>query len=531
TESTNETPEHASRPSFFDCALTLALAACASALLLATTNQLCQDIAALPFLLILPLCLYLLSFVICFDHPRWYQRGWFSVLLALTFWGAVTVVRRNVEMSPFVLRESRIGAWLAQQGPVRGVGWLELQISALTLQVAGYAAALFAACVVCHGEMARLKPHPRFLTLFYLLVAAGGVLGGGFVALLAPAVFDGYWEFPLCLVSVGVLFAISSVRDAIHTRARRWSWNWCKPWLFAAGALIGTLLIGRQLSQRMDELMLGVVHMKRNFYGSLRVVEHDPQDEELYALTLMHGEIMHGSQFRAVERRSWPTTYYGPDTAFGLGAKFHPRRASARGLRLGMVGLGTGTTAVYASAGDFLHYYEINPDVAALAEKYFSFLADARSRGAQVKVSLGDARIVMERQLAQARAQGFDVLAIDAFSSDAIPMHLLTRECFRIYWRHLKPDGILAVHISNRYIDLAPVVRKLAADLGKQAYPIHTQDADEQGLSASDWVAVTSNRSFIEHENVSLHIGDWQPQDRPPVAWTDDFSSIYALLQ
>jgi spermidine synthase len=199
-------------------------------------------------------------------------------------------------------------------------------------------------------------------------------------------------------------------------------------------------------------------------------------------------------------------------------------------LRLGVVGLGTGTTALYARAGDLLHYYEINPDVVDIAERRFDFLRDARSRGARVVVSVGDARVVMEADLERARAPRFDVLTIDAFSSDAIPMHLLTRECFRVYWRHLENDGILVVHISNRYLDLAPVVRKLASDLGKRAHFIHGLDDEERALTASDWVVVTSNLPFIQNENVYSRIVPWRPQDRPPIAWSDDFSSVYALL-
>ncbi|HEY6561177.1 MAG TPA: fused MFS/spermidine synthase [Polyangiaceae bacterium] len=525
-----DTDARSARPALFDCVLVLALAACGSAMLLATTNQLCQDIAALPFLLILPLCLYLLSFVICFDNPRWYQRGWFAVFLALSFWGAVTLLRHNVEMSPFVLEESRVGSWLAQQSALRGAAWLKLEISALTLQVSGYAAALLAACLVCHGEMARLKPHPSHLTLFYLLVACGGVLGGGFVALVAPLIFDAFWEFPLSLVCVTLLFGISVLREAIRKRPRFRSREGRQLLAFVASAMVGTLLLGRQLSRRVDTVSSRVIEMKRNFYGALRVIEDGVHDPRMHKRKLMHGEILHGSQFRAPEKRGLPTSYYGLDSAIALAAMFHPSRLAGRTLRLGVVGLGTGTTAVYASAGDLLHYYEINPDVVDIAERRFDFLRDARSRGARVVISVGDARVVMEHELERGRAPRFDVLAVDAFSSDAIPMHLLTRECFRVYWRHLETDGILAVHISNRYIDLAPVVRQLASDLGKRAHFIQGQDDEERGLSASDWVAVTSNRAFVQDENVYGHIVPWSPQARPPIAWSDDFSSVYALL-
>ncbi len=518
------------RPAIFDAVLVLALAACGSAMLLATTNQLCQDIAALPFLLILPLCLYLLSFVICFDNPRWYQRGWVAVFLALAFWGAVTLLRHNAELNPFVLQDTRVGSWLARHSALRGAAWLKLEISALTLQVAGYAAALLAACLVCHGELARLKPHPSRLTLFYVLVACGGVLGGGFVALGAPLLFSAFWEFSLGLVCVTLLFGICVLRDALRARPRFRSSEGRKLLGLAASATVGTVLLGGQLSRRVKAVTASVVEMKRNFYGTLRVVDVDAHDPQLHRRTLMHGEILHGAQFQATERRGLPTSYYGLDSAFALAAMFHPTRLAGRPLRLGVVGLGTGTTAVYASAGDLLHYYEINPDVVDIAERRFDFLRAARARGARVVLSVGDARVVMEQELGRGRASRFDVLAIDAFSSDAIPMHLLTRECFRVYWRHLKPDGVLAVHISNRYIDLAPVVRQLASDLGKRAYLIHGQDDEARGLSASDWVAVTSNRAFVREENVAEQIVPFSPQDRPPVAWSDDFSSVYALL-
>ena len=194
------------------------------------------------------------------------------------------------------------------------------------------------------------------------------------------------------------------------------------------------------------------------------------------------------------------------------------------------IGLGSGALAAYAEPGDSFVFYDINPDVVTTTERWFTYIQDARARGAQVRIDQGDARIVMEQQLAKGQSQQFDVLLVDAFSGDAVPVHLLTRECIELYWKHLKPDGILAIHISNRYINLRPVCRALATSCGRQALHIRNKSDDDTGVVASDWVLLTNNPWFLADGAVHAADTPWEDQDQP-LEWTDDFSNLYSVLK
>jgi hypothetical protein len=297
-------------------------------------------------------------------------------------------------------------------------------------------------------------------------------------------------------------------------------------------------LVSQVLDVREDQLFRG-----RNFYGVLAIDEYAVGRVD-HDWTLTHGRIMHGFQFR--QRRAWPTSYYGPDSGLGFAIRRHPERGRpGRQFRIGVIGLGTGTVAAYGNARidldgpdyvwpvprtppDLVRFYEINPLVRAWADEHFTFLADARRRGADVGVYMGDARVVMQRQLEHANAQDFDVLAIDAFSGDAIPIHLLTMESLSMYWRHLKPDGILAIHVTNRFVDLVPVVVRLATELGKPVVYLENEDDEDRGVDSSDWMLMTSNRGLLEHDDVAANANEIPP---PGPLWTDDFSSIFTLLK
>jgi hypothetical protein len=282
----------------------------------------------------------------------------------------------------------------------------------------------------------------------------------------------------------------------------------------------------------------------RNFYGVLAIKERGVLGA-VEARTLKHGRITHGVQL--LDHPGWPTAYYGPRSGVGLALRLHPRRSdSTRPFRVGVIGLGAGTIAAYAnadvdpkrarrdyvrerrgSAADVLRFYELNPMVVDWAEREFTFLADARRRGADVATVLGDARIAMERQLAAGEEQRFDVLAIDAFTGDAVPVHLLTRESFEIYVRHLARDGILAIHVSSHFLDLEPVVRRLAEDMGLHALFVAAPDDATLGVYGSRWALVTRNRRFLEaHEIRSALL--YRPRRGP--LWTDDFASLVDLL-
>ena len=474
--------------------LWVALSACGSLMLLATTNQMCLDVAVVPLLWILPLSIYLLSYVFCFQNPRWYLRGWYSILLASGFAWICHVLHQGV-------------------------------FADLRLQIASYSVVLFVSCMVCHGEMVRLKPDPRHLTAFYFSIAGGGALGGATAALIVPSIFQGYWEYHLGLILTALLLMIVIFLDSsstLHRGRKLWAWM---------GMYLGFVALVVALYLNVEEAKRDSVAQIRNFFGVLRVRVEDMGDPDKARRTLMHGRIEHGFQFLSQERRYWPTSYFGPQSGIGIAIRFHPARADSaarsRSLSIGVVGLGTGTIAAFGERRDRIRFYEINPAVIELSKRYFTYCRDS---AALVEVVPGDARLEMERECRTGNAPKFDVLAVDAFSGDAIPVHLLTRECFRTYRCHLKDDGILALHISNRYFDLNPVIRGQAED-GEAFIGIYSASNDMQGTDACDWVLLTRNRRFIENPEVRKAAVPWSKDSPKPVVWTDDYSNLFRLFR
>jgi hypothetical protein len=487
----------AARPAIKDILLWLALAACGSVMLLATTNQLCQEVTSVPFLWILPLSLYLLSFIICFDHERWYHPGAFIVLLA------VAVVLTLVAM----FEGNDLTMWQ---------------------QLGVYSATLFVCCMVCHGELVRSKPAPRYATLFYLMVAAGGALGGVLVAIVAPLVLRGFWEFHVGLVATIVLaLAASLARSKVRSRMPRPVW-------IVGGALTVALAIsvGLVLGRSRPEAVQSTLESARNFYGVMRVNEEFSANSDNGPLReLIHGSIQHGFQFLDEDKQDWPTSYYAHNSGIGLAIEHHPRRTAdnpeMRTLRIGVVGLGCGTLATYGKKGDYLRFYEINPEVIRLSDKYFTYRQDSP---AEIDVILGDARISMENEKAEGRLQKFDVLAIDAFSSDAIPMHLLTRQSVELFLAHLKPDGLLCIHISNRFLDLEGVVIGIAREVGYPCVRIENDEDFAQGINYATWVILTRNWKFLADAEVARVSGPCWPLRGEPIVWTDDYGSLWQVL-
>jgi len=461
-------------------ALWAGLAACASTLLLAFTGHMTLNIAAIPFLWVLPLALYLLSFVLCFEASGWYRRWLFLPLLGAGF-AAVCVT----------LFQSNPSIW--------------------TL-VPLYLATLFAACMVCHGELARSKPHPAYLTDFYLMVALGGALGGVFVGLLAPAVFRDLYELPAGMIALCILVVIALLRDPQSPLQGRWQ----------APARITCLVLMLALSFTLTRVYRNnsadARIISRNFYGVLNVSDSGEGPDAMRYLS--HGTIIHGKQFLEPDRRDWPTTYYGPESGIGLVI----RDAGSRGpLRVGVVGLGTGTLAAYGRPGDVFRFYDINPKVVELARSEFTFLGDSQ---AKVEMAVGDARLSLERE----PAQNFDVLALDAFSSDAIPVHLLTVEAVRGYLRHLKPGGVLAVHVSNRYLDLVPVMQQVARHFSLELREAENPDDDDKGVFQSDWALLSASPAAFEGKLLRIAAGRVITEPRVRL-WTDDYSDLYRILK
>jgi SAM-dependent methyltransferase len=467
------------------------LSASASVLLLAVTNHLTQDIAAIPFLWIAPLSAYLLSFILCFEAPRIYHRAVFLPLTA-----------------------AALGFMTYQMWPEHRVMEMRHAIELLVVS-------LFVCCMACHGELARLKPRPRELTGFYVVVSLGGAMGGLFVGLAAPNFFRAYYEFPLGLgIAAAVLTAINA-RELWQLLGRcagprRYS-------RYAAAALMAAMLggYGWCLFHTMQSMATGYHLVTRNFYGQLRVFDTgNPEVEDGAARALVHGTIDHGEQFLREKYRRRPVTYFCPES--GIGRGMGALRGSGRSL--GVIGLGCGTLAAYGRPGDTLRIYEINPLVLDIARTQFTFLRDTP---AKVEVAMGDARLSLEAE----PSRQFDILAVDAFSSDAVPVHLLTLEAFRVYFRHLKPDGILAVNITNHYLDLKPVMERAASAFGRVAlYYDYEADPNDAFCFTSEWMLIMSPGALAAH--AELKYGGQIMQPQPAFrAWTDDFSNLYSILR
>ncbi len=444
----------------------------------------------MPLLWVVPMAVYLLTFILCFEGPRSYKRGLFIPAAFVSF---------------FFL------AWLLDLGYLHGF-WL---------QVGGYLSVLFLACMVCHGELYRLRPRPERLTAYYLAIALGGALGGIFVALVAPAIFKTFLETPILTVAVAGLVTFILWRQPI-----RWSFALST----AAVALMSSLAIAAGLGYVLLDLRKQSIYVTRSFYGAYRVKEVSvmPLDGMDYPLTagtariLLSGQIYHGLQFTNPAAAMTPTAYFCQEE--GLGVTF--RALTARTNRnIGVVGLGAGTLAAYARPGDHLRFYEINPDVVRIAQTYFTFLTNCPG---SVDVVLGDGRLSLERE----PSQHFDLLLLDAFAGDSVPLHLLTDQAMQTYLRHLKPGGVIVFNISNSHVDLQPVLRALADRHGLTAVlapPRYVDPCD--GNLASAWMILTANREFLDQPEVAaLRRSTFFVSSRRPILWTDDYSSILPIL-
>jgi hypothetical protein len=451
-----------------------AMAALGSYALVALTNHLTQNIPSFPMMWVLPLVVYLLSFTLCFDADRWYPPRAFrtATLLAL------------VAMCVLLLQERQI----------KNIAW----------HIGTFLLGLFIVCMYCHGELARSRPAASRLTHFYLAVSAGGVCGGALVALGAPAVLHGYFE-----VEIGLVLLAAAVLWRTWGQGGLWA---------GASALVLTGAAATAVV-RVHESLNEVIDISRNFYGVVRVREYGHGDPQLLERVLIHGRVMHGQQFLAPDRRRQPTSYYTESSGVGrlLGT------LAERPIEVGAVGLGAGTIATYGKPGDHYRFYEIDEGIVAAAHRHFSFIADS---AAKVDVAVGDGRLLLQDEA----TRRFDVLVVDAFSGDSIPVHLLTREAVMLYRQRLKPGGVIALHVSNSHLDLRPVVGRIAAELGLELALV--ADGGTEGdvsKSASDWILLAEDRHLLDlplirQATVPL------AQRAGARAWTDDYSNILQVM-
>jgi len=474
-----------------DYVLWIALAMTASILLLATTSQITQEVAVIPFLWVLPLTIYLLSFILAFSGERWYSRQVFLVI----FYIATLLV-----------------GWALGRSDALGI----------PAQIGIYSLGLFSACMVCHGELYRLRPDPVHLTRFYLMVSVGGALGGIFINFVAPFIFKGYWElslgYTLCwLLFLAVTFVVATVMR------RRWVY------ILNSVLLLSMVLVSGTRSYQQIRADLGNdLFIQRNYYGVVRVRELDATNLSAQRYALVHGVTIHGCQFLSEQKRDLPTAYFGETGGGGLALLNHPRRS--QGMRVGVLGLGIGTLAAYGQPGDVYRFYEINPLVIELAEGqggYFSYLFDSQ---AQVEIVQGDARLSLENELASGGSQNYDVLLLDVFSSDSIPVHLLDAESFDLYLQHLSLDGLLAVHISNRHLDLVPVVWTLAEYFGLNRIVIEDPGMGVE-IFPSVWVLLARDPSLLEMPTLVTRARLMNGYSSPVRLWTDDYSNLFQILK
>jgi hypothetical protein len=544
TENTDDATAE-TQTSTFTYAIWFLLAACPSSLLLATTNLFCQQVTSVPLFWVLPLSLYLLSFILCFDNPRWYRRSIFHPLFAVSLFLTCAAL----------------------------IGRKDMEAQAILLPVL-----LFFGCMICHGELVRLRPSVKRLTSFYLTVSAGGAAGGLFVGIVAPHLFTFFTEFQLTLGFIVILLLVCLFLDPASWIFER---DFRLPAALTAGAILAAYLGGLWLSgipQLLEKLrfypfalLIGAIvilstyvlgrgqssqkpgfrfvqvyvvciavlawvalyrstqsseepHLSsRNFYGTIRVYRHP------FSRELMNGQTLHGTQFDPPYDRE-PTTYYGRMSGIGIVLQNHPKRSiPGESLRVGLVGLGAGTLAAYGRPGDYFRYYEINPEVVKLTSgpwPVFTYLRDSEAR---VDVELGDARLLLERELAKGDIQKFDVLVLDAFSGDAIPVHLLAREAFETYWQHLNPDhGIIAVHISSLHINLFPVLQGASAYF--HAEYVMNVNTGLFPFNTSSWVLLARNPGALNIRGLKQTPPPFETHI-PPRFWTDDYSDIFRLIR
>jgi hypothetical protein len=475
----------AERPVARQYVMWLLLPAMATVLLMAITNQLSQNVAAIPMLWILPLSLYLLTFILCFESSGWYKRNPYLQLLAVALGG----------MAYQLIADNSGGTKIWPPLVLFGLG-------------------LFTCCMVLHGELARLKPDPKYLTHYFLSISAGGALGGILVALVAPRVFKSFYELQLGLVAcaVLVLFALS-----LDPEIAEWfrGWRALVPLVGAAGTVVMAVYLGKEINAQARDSRV----MVRNFYGALRVKDNGPENGLETVRTLTHGTINHGEEYINPAKRRLATTYYGTKSGVGIAIR---EKGLKGAIRVGVIGLGTGTIATYGRIGDYFRYYEINPLVPPITKGQFYFVPECP---AKLDIAMGDARLTLEREA----PENFDVLAVDAFSSDAIPVHLLTEEAMSLYFHHLRPDGVLAVHISNRFLDLQPVVEGEAKALGKLSRTVDTEDDDTIDVFSATWVLVYAPDSGFQPEELKNSADI--PSKRTVRLWTDDYSNLFRIIK
>jgi len=490
------------------------LAASAVLLLMGVTNKLCLDVASVPFVWIVPLAAYLVSFIVCFGSERNYRRPAYITLAVVALFASLG--------SPLWV------PWL--DGPLQS-----LYSSAISQGII-LCTLLFAGCMVLHGELYRLRPSPHKLTTFYLSLSAGGAIGGIFTSFLAPQIFNEYYELELGVAIAGLAVVLAWSRDPDGVLIRLSPLG--RRSIMAVVTLVPLAHVSWNIARPID----GLEHQERGFFGVVKVLQTDGTKNPAQR-RLMNGSTLHGVQFLDQAFRRVPSTYYGRAT--GLALALTPSEKPAPARRIGVIGLGAGTLATYGQKDDLVRFYEIDPAVVAIARNpdFFSFLADSPAR---VEVVVGDARLALASELARGEEQAFDLLIVDAFSSDAVPVHLLTREAFEHYAKALAPGGLLVVHATNRNLRLMPLISRLGSEVGMESLQTVNKKLPKYQSAMSSWVLLSHNPQRIQglmqqYERRSRMLKfppestrAWIPSPvdlKLAPLWTDDYSDLFGLLK
>jgi hypothetical protein len=444
-------------------------------MLTAVTSHMSANIAAIPLLWLPPLALYLLTFILAF------QGAWLPIRQSM-----LRLVLVAVASMAYVLRDIRTQLPIAVSVPLFLIG-------------------LFVVCLFLHGELYVRRPSTTGMTRFYLVAAAGSAAGTLLVGVIAPLVLRANYDLACTLVVVGLV-----------ALAATWHDGWGLRMLWMVGTIAAIVILSTQVRQYDDD----AVALMRNFYGTLRVRESHLPPQSDTDRQLLNGTIEHGAEWFAPQFLDQPLTYYAANSGLGLAMRLC---CGAGPKRVGVIGLGTGTVAAYGNPGDVIRFYEINPLVERLARHWFTFLHDS---AAKTDVVLGDARLSLGSQ----GPQHFNVIVVDAFSGDAIPVHLLTREALALYRRQLEPSGVIAFHVSNQYIDLEPVVAAIAANAGLRAVSVHSHADEQNGFYYANWILVTANQTFLQQPEI-INNGFPTPERADVRLWTDNYSSVFPLLR
>jgi hypothetical protein len=569
----------------------LILPAFASIVLMATTNHISTDVAVVPMLWIVPLALYLLTFIIAFDRPSWFWPTTIAVVTLVAIYPTSALYKNNNAGTIRLYKLGMTGRCIQSavelvkttgtEGEDANIGeGPKVQVGFLTALIVNFAA-MFGICLLCHGQLARLKPSTNYLTAYYLMMSAGGALGGITVSLIAPRVFHTIFEWRLAIFIaavacigmilshvVGRMFAAATANvptaapstlhpaTAVTLHSEPLS-LW--PRFVLLGLLLPFAFVMLDLTEYLFAPRKSVVYESRNFFGALTICETDPQDLDKDEIILLNGTTRHGTQFVADDRRTLPTSYYAHHSGIGLVLDYFRENRPPGGIRIGDVGLGAGTLAAYAQKFDHIVFYEINPTVVEISTtgKWFTYVSDCKRRGARCEVRLGDARLTIQKEVeAMTRANEtsslprsgegrptinsrkqlpYHVLVLDAFTGDAVPTHLLTTEAMDIYRpliatkEEMDIDGALLIHVSNRYLDLDRVARGCAEHLGFECLEVRSTGDEAQSINSADWVLLTKNKDLVA--KLSPKAAKPSADDKPPVRWTDAHSSLFEILR